>query len=99
MRTNREPLKTFNEMAAELGVTQNQLVGMLAADKSENKPKAVFKRARTADGQVRYYRPSELRSWFNSRVPAPVKKAIALLEAHGYTVMPSNAGIQPKATA
>jgi hypothetical protein len=57
----REPLRSFVELAAELGITANALRGHLAQTKLE-RPRPQLKNKRK--GSVSWYLPSEFRAWW-----------------------------------
>lgn len=62
-RVKREPLKTFIEMADELGVSLAELRGHIAQTKLEAPKPEFVKRNRH---QVSWYRPSIFREWWSA---------------------------------
>ena len=64
----REPLRTFKELAAELGLTANQLAGRFSTS-----PVAPPKPVWEALGKSRqsYYQPSAVRAWWAAHQQAP----------------------------
>ena len=66
-RVKREPLKTFIEIAADLGLSVSQLRGHIAQTKLEApKPEFVKKNGR----QASWYRPSIMRQWWEAHCAA-----------------------------
>ncbi|MCQ4311674.1 hypothetical protein NAV33_07170 [Pseudomonas stutzeri] len=63
---DREPLRTFCEIAAALGMNRLQLQGHLSASKVEIPKPALTSGA----GRKNYYRFSEFRSWWSANQEA-----------------------------
>lgn len=66
-RVKREPLKTFVEVAAELGLSVSQLRGHISQTKVEA-PKPEF--VKKNHGQVSWYRSSIMRQWWEAHCAA-----------------------------
>jgi hypothetical protein len=59
----RKPLRTFAEMAAELGVPERTVSGKL---RRKDAPKPKVKHRSTGGGQRSYYDQAEFRAWWES---------------------------------